>query len=363
MAEESLQDKTEAPTPRKRQDAREKGNVPKSQEVTTAFILLTGALVIQVGAGVVGGGVRRIFLQVTGTMDNLPGTVDGMSTYLGGVTTVALGALAPMVLTLAGMALAVTAVQARGVITAQPLIPKWDRLDPIAKAKQIWGTKAIVELLKSFAKLILVTIAVWFALDEGLNRLGALGQQHPAALLVLAKEMTVKLLLTVGLAYLAIALLDYGYTLWKYEKDLKMTKEEVKKELKDAEGDQVLKVRRRTFARSLARRRMMIAVSEADVVVTNPTHIAVALKYDPEQSPAPIVLAMGERKVAQKIKEIARENGIPTIENKPLARALLATATIGQAIPVELFVAVAEVLAWVIRTRQTKTAWAGSGVA
>lgn len=362
MSDESFQDKTEAPTPRKRQDAREKGNVPKSQEVTTAFLLLAGALVLSVGVGVTGRGVRGIFVQVANSMDNLPVTVDGMSTYLAGLTWAALGAMAPIILTLGGTALVVAGIQGRGVLTVEPLTPKFERLNPISKAKQIWGTRALMELLKSFLKLLLVGVAVYFALNEGLDRLGALGQQHPAALLILTQDLSVKLLLTVGLAYLALALMDYGYALWKHEKDLKMTKEEVKKEMKDAEGDQVMKVRRRTFARQLARRRMILAVSEADVVVTNPTHIAVALKYDPMKAGAPIVLAMGERKVAQRIKERAKECGIPTVENKPLARALLATAKVGEAIPVELFVAVAEVLAWVLRTRQKKASWAGSGV-
>jgi flagellar biosynthetic protein FlhB len=271
--------------------------------------------------------------------------------------------VAPVILGLGGVALAVAGIQARGVLSIEPLQPKLERLDPINKIKQTYGSKALMELLKSLLKLLLVSVAVWFALREGMDRIGSLGQQHPVALLVVAQSLAVKLLLTVGLAYLALALMDYGYTLWKHEKDLKMTKEEVKKEHKDAEGDQVMKVRRRTFARSLARRRMILAVSEADVVVTNPTHIAVALKYDPEVAPAPIVLAMGERKLAQRIKEMAREKGIPTIENKPLARALLATATVGEAIPVDLFVAVAEVLAWVIRNKKKTTAWAGSGVA
>lgn len=363
MADESFQEKTEAPTPRRRQNAREEGNVPRSQEVITAFLLLAGAAVILLGSGAVGRGMKGVFLRAVGGMDNLPVTIDGMSSFVGALTLNTLAIVAPVIGVLSGTALVVAGVQARGVLSVKPITPKPDRLNPISKAKQIWGIKAIVELIKNLLKLILVAVVVWFVLREGMSRLGSLGQQHPAAILFMTRDLSGQLFLTVGLAYTAIALMDYGYTLWKHEKDLKMTREEVKKEYKDQEGDQVLKVRRRTFARSLARRRMLVAVSEADVVVTNPTHIAVALKYDPERAGAPIVLAMGERKVAQRIKEIARKNGVPTVENKPLARALLATATVGQAIPVELFVAVAEVLAWVIRSRQTRPAWAGSGVA
>jgi flagellar biosynthetic protein FlhB len=157
---------------------------------------------------------------------------------------------------------------------------------------------------------------------------------------------------------------DYGYQVWRHEKQLKMSKEEIKKELKESEGDQILKIRRRTMARSMARRRMLLSVSDADVVVTNPTHIAVALKYDADIAPAPIVLAMGARKIAKQIKKIAMDSGVTVVENKPLARALYKTAKVGLPIPIELYVAVAEILAFVIKQRQKMaTAWKGTGTA
>jgi flagellar biosynthetic protein FlhB len=167
-----------------------------------------------------------------------------------------------------------------------------------------------------------------------------------------------------GLAFLLLALADYLYQVWRHEKSLKMSKEEIKREVKETEGDQILKVRRRTMARSMARRRMLLSVSDADVVVTNPTHIAVALKYDPEVAPAPMVLAMGARKVAKQIKDLALDAGVPVVENKPLARALYKTARVGLPIPVELYVAVAEILAWVIKQREAAARrWPGSGLA
>jgi len=363
MSDDTSQEKTEAPTPKKRKDARDKGNVPRSTEITTAFLLLAAAAVMSLGTGAMASGLRAIFLESVRGMSNLPVSIDGMSSFVGGIAGSALAIIAPPILVLSGVALAVAGVQARGILTIKPLIPKGERINPLSKAKQIWGTKAIVEFLKSLMKLTLVGVASWMALKEGVAHIASLGQQHPAALLPVTQGLAVRLLLIVGLAYLALAMMDYGYQIWKHEKDLKMSKEEIKKENKDQEGDQVMKVRRRTFARSLARRRMLLSVSDADVVVTNPTHIAVALKYDPGDAAAPVVLAMGERKVAQRIKKLAREHDVPTVENKPLARALLATATVGQPIPVDLFVAVAEVLAWVIRTRQKWPAWAGSGVA
>ena len=347
MAEESFGDKTEAPTPKKRQDAFKKGEVPRSQELTSAFILLAGAAALATAASGAARAAHDVFDLATGSLTALPVGVDANAAFLGAVVTRALEGLAPMLFIMAGTALTVTALQARGVLSMDPLTPKWNKLNPITKIPQIWGWKALAEFLKSLLKLTLVGAVVWSTGKKAAQDVTSLGQQSPFALLVLVRDFAVRMLVAAGLAYLFLALADYAYQVWQHEKQLKMSKEEIRKELKESEGDQVMKVRRRTMARQMARRRMMLAVSEADVVVTNPTHIAVALKYDPQMADAPMVLAMGERKVAQRIKELARENGIPTVENKPLARALFATAKVGFPIPVELFVAVAEILAWV----------------
>ncbi len=349
MADDSLQDKTEAPTPRRRQDAFEKGDVPRSQEVATAFILLAGAGVVATTAGTTASAVLDIFGGATSSLTALPVGVEGTVGWVRDLGSRTLSGMLPMLLVLAGTALVISAIQARGALSTDPLTPKWSRLDPIKKIPQIWGWRALAELAKSLLKLGLVGTVVWKALDKASSDIPALAQESPYALLQLVRDYTVRILLSAGLAYLVLALADYAYQIWQHEKQLKMSKEEIRKEFKDSEGDEVVKVRRRTMARQFARRRMMLSVPEADVVVTNPTHIAVALKYDPDVADAPMVVAMGERKVAERIKEIARENGVPLIENKPLARALLATARVGSAIPMELFVAVAEILAWVYK--------------
>ncbi len=351
MSEESMQEKTQAPTPKRRQDAARKGQVPRSPEVTTAFLLMAGAGAV----GLVGGTASRTVVDLFGRsvvgVTAMPVGMDGAVEHVEAAAGLALAAVAPIVLILSGTALAISVLQARGVLTLTPLKPQWERLDPLKKAKQIWGVKAVAELLKSLLKLGLIGVVVWITLRSMIDDVGSLSQTSPMALLVLLRRYTVRVLLAAGAAYLVVAALDYAYQVWQHEKQLRMTREEVKRELKESEGDQVVKVRRRTMARQLAHRRMMLSVSEADVVVTNPTHVAVALKYDPDVAPAPIVLAMGERKVAERIKALAAEEGIPTVENKPLARALLATARVGQAIPVEFFVAVAEVLAFVYKHR------------
>jgi flagellar biosynthetic protein FlhB len=185
-------------------------------------------------------------------------------------------------------------------------------------------------------------------------------QQSPAGLIHVIQHYAVKLVMTAGLAYLGLATADYLWQHWQFTKQLRMTKEEVKQEFKNSEGDPHLKQRMRSLGRARARRQMFRDVPNADVVIVNPTHRAIALRYDVLQAPAPIVLAMGQRKVAERIKAIALEHGVPVIENRPLAIALLSSARVGMMIPAELYLAVAEVLAFVIRQRQTRgSQWGG----
>ncbi|MBP9105636.1 MAG: EscU/YscU/HrcU family type III secretion system export apparatus switch protein, partial [Gemmatimonadaceae bacterium] len=200
----------------------------------------------------------------------------------------------------------------------------------------------------------LVGFAVTSALRAAWHDILALSQEPAFSFLLVTIRYSVKLLTTAGLCYLGLAALDYAFQIWQFESSLKMSRDEIKEESKQSEGDPLVKQRMRSFGRALARRQMMRDVPKADVIITNPTHIAVALLYDPFKAPAPIVLALGQRKVAERIKAIAREHGIPCIENKPLARALLAAAKVGQMIPSELYVAVAEILAFVIRRRMVR---------
>jgi flagellar biosynthetic protein FlhB len=213
------------------------------------------------------------------------------------------------------------------------------------------GSQPWVELTKSLLKLVLIGFAVYGTMRLAMDASLTLSQQPPFALLGVVRRFAVRMLMTAGLAYMALALLDYGYQLWKHHSDLRMTKQEVKQEHRNNEGDPLVKQRMRSMGRALARRQMMREVPNADVVITNPTHIAIALRYDPARADAPVVIAMGERKVAQRIKAIAKEAGVPMVENRPLARALLGSSRVGVPIPAELYIAVAEVLAFVIRER------------
>ena len=344
-------EKTEAPTAKKRQEARDEGKVPKSQELTTAILLLGASLVMNTAgvtlSSVVASNVKY-GLVVAGA-----GTLDGQ----GSIALVQemgwklMAALAVFLVSMSAVTFTITAVQARGVLTSKPITPSWDKLNPLNNLKRMFGSEPWVDLLKSLLKLGLVGVVVYAGMGASWEDALALSQQSPAGLLEVIRRYSVRMLMIAGLSYLGLAAADYFYQIWKHEEELKMTKEEIKQESKNSDGDPLVKARMRSMARSLARRQMFQDVANADVVVTNPTHIAVALKYDPEKNDAPVVIAMGQRKIAERIKALARDSGVPTVENRPLARALLASARVGESIPSALYLAVAEVLAFVIRQR------------
>jgi flagellar biosynthesis protein FlhB len=360
---DSFQEKTEAPTARRKQDARQKGQVPKSQEMTTAAVLLgAGGLLAMAGPSLVSG-LSAVLGEGVQRAGAVPTDIEGVASWVRAVTMQAMLVVAPLLIGLALVSSTITAIQARGVLTTEPLIPDFGRISPLKNASRIWGTRALAELAKSLLKLVVIGFAMYASLRHSWDDVMTLGQQDPLALGRAIGHFGVRLLLTAGGAYLVIAAFDFAYQNWSHEKQLRMTKEEVKRETKEQEGDPQIKARLRSMGRSMIRRQMFKDVAKADVVVTNPTHLAVALKYDPKVSPAPIVLAMGQRKIAERIRKLALEAGVPIIENKPLARALLAAGRIGLPIPAELYVAVAEVLAFVFRRRAASTrAWKGSAV-
>ncbi|MGQ0646116.1 MAG: EscU/YscU/HrcU family type III secretion system export apparatus switch protein [Gemmatimonadaceae bacterium] len=346
----SDQEKTEAPTPRRRDEARKEGRIPRSPELTTSFVLLGSALLLNV-ASPLGAQLVGLFADGLRAVGAAPLGTDSAVSLLrstGARTLVVIGGWGGALMLLG---LAIAAPQARGVLSSKPLQPDFQRLNPVKNAGRILGIQSIADLVKSLLKLTVVSFAVYSAMRAAWQDIMSLSQHSSYAFLAVTKLYVVKLLTTSGLCYLGLAAADYVFQLWRHEQSLKMSRDEIKEEMKQSEGDPLVKQRMRSFARAIARRQMLRAVPKADVVITNPTHIAIALQYDPDKAPAPIVLAMGQRKVAEKIKQIARENGVPCIENKPLARALLGSARIGQLIPAELYVAVAEILAFVIRRR------------
>lgn len=354
MSDGSPQDRTEAPTPKRRLDAREKGQVAKSQEVTTAILLLAAAGVIRSLGGPLATDLHALFAEST----RVAGAITSPEMAASWIETIgwqALGAVAPFLLLMAGAAAAVNVLQAKGVLSTKALSPQWNRLSPAKNIKRLFGFKPVAELAKSLLKLGVIVVAVYTVMQSVWPDLAALPQQSPFAVLPLIERYAIRILLVAGVAYLVVAMVDYAFQLWQFERQLKMSREQVKREQKDSEGDMMVKARLRSMGRSLVRRRMFHEVPTADVVLTNPTQIAVALRYDPERAPAPEIVAMGQRKVAERIRAIAHQAGVPVIENKPLARAMLASGRVGSLVPPELYLAVAEVLAFVFKHKRRRS--------
>jgi flagellar biosynthesis protein FlhB len=345
------QERTEEATPKRREDARNEGQIPRSQELTMAMVLLGSALLINMAGPMMAGRMLSVFGFGLASLGSAPIDANSSVALLRSMGWRTLSTIAIWGASLAGIALFVAGVQARGILTTKPLEPKLDRMNPGKNAKRIGGVQSWAELVKSLFKLLIVTIAVRGAIVAAWPDTMALSQQGPTGFLHVVKRYSVKLLMTAGLCYLALALFDYLWQVWQHERQMRMSREEIKQEMKQSEGDPHIKQRMRAMGRAFARRQMFRDVPNADIVITNPTHLAVALKYDPLVAPAPIVLAMGKRKVAERIKAIAKESGVPMIENKPIARALVAKARVGQMIPSELYLAIAEILAFVIRRR------------
>jgi flagellar biosynthetic protein FlhB len=273
-------------------------------------------------------------------------------------------AMVGMVGAMAVVAVVVQAIQTGGMLSTKALEPKWSRLNPVSNVQQMLGKKSLVELSKSLVKMTIVSWAVYATLRDAWPDIQGLALLSPVALMDVVRKYGLNLMRNSGMMFLALAGADYAWQKWSTHESLKMTKQEVKDEARSQEGDADVKGRRRQIARDRIRRMMFANVRKADVVIVNPTHIAIAIKYDPTVAPAPYIVALGQRKIALRIKELAFQHGVPVIENKPLARALIASAKVGTMIPVELYLAVAEVLAFVMKQRQRYgSKWRGTAAA
>lgn len=346
-------EKTEPATEKKLSDARKEGQVAKSREVANGLGLLSLFLVLKFWVGNMGTEFLQLF---SGIYQKIPETV---KMYDGNVAEADLGALLQYMVVrlmiivipifLVGFIVAFLSdfIQVRWQITGKPLQPKFNKLSPISGAKRIFSVNSIVELIKSIAKISLVVYVAYSYLQDKKENLFILYDIPLMQAIQLCGELVIELGLRISLVYMIIALADFAYQKFKFAKDMRMTKQEIKEEYKQQEGDPQVKGKIRQKMREASQRRMMQDLPKADVVITNPTHYAVAIKYDPEQYDAPIVLAKGEDFLAQKIKEVAKENQIEIVENKPLARMLYANVDVGQLVPPELYQAVAEVLAFV----------------
>lgn len=349
---EDGQERTEQPTAKRLMQAREEGRVAKSPELTAAVVLMTGAIVLSAaGGGALGGFALRSLRLHASALSMGEMTPAGAATVLRQLVLGFLAALAPFALTASVGAIAVGLVQTRGMVSWGPVKPKLDHLNPMQGVKRLFQMETVITLVKALLKLAILVWVVWMVIARSWPELIVLPDVDVLGTAAVAKALAYRLALLAGGAFLLIAVADYAWQWFRFQKTMRMTRQEVVMEHRETEGDPAVKGRIRQMQRQRARQRMLQAVPTADVVVTNPTHVAVALRYDVEESPAPIVVAMGERKLAERIKSLAKDAGVPCVENVPVARALLATSKVGHAISPALYGAVAEILAWVYRQR------------
>ena len=355
MADESYQEKTEPASDKKREEARRKGKIPRSVELNSAFVLLFGLLIISLGGTALVGGLAQVVrdsLLHSGTTPLTPTNLHGTVTR--GV--IAVGALlAPVILGIMGVGLAAAYLQVGFVFSPEVMRPNFEKINPFTGIKKILlSRRSMIELAKSLAKVGLVGMVAWWSVQDVIAESPALVQSDVVGLLGFLGHAAFSVGLRTGLVFMVLAILDFFYQRFEYEREMRMSKEEVKEETKAMEGDPLVKNRVRTIQRRIAYRRMMADVPTADVVVTNPTHLAVALKYNADEMHAPHVVAKGADLVALKIKEIALEHQVPIVEDRPLAQTLYRSVDIGEEIPEKLFQAVAQLLAYIYRLRHEK---------
>ena len=344
-------EKTEKATPKKREDARKKGQTAKSQDVNTAIILLAVFLFLTFSASYIGDIVFDLFHQTFQEymlMDLTENTVQVITMDLMKEIALLLG---PIMLVALIAGLFSNYIQVGVMFTAEPLQPKLEKIDPIKGFKRIFSLRAIVELLKSILKISFVGAITFVILWMNIDQVLSLSFKSVGDSLTTMASLTIQMGIAASLALLFLSLFDFLYQKYDFEKNIRMSKQDLKDEHKNIEGDPLIKSKIKQRQREMAMRRMMQEVPEADVVITNPTHFAIALKYDENKMDAPFVVAKGVDYMAQKIKYIAGENDIVMVENRPLARSLYDSAEIGDAVPEEFFKAVAEILAYVYRIK------------
>ncbi|MBD5505847.1 MAG: flagellar biosynthesis protein FlhB [Lachnospiraceae bacterium] len=346
-------EKTEQPTSKKLNDARKEGQVAKSKEISIAFELLAFFLLIYFWVEYMGtyfvGNMYDIYSQIPEYTKMYDGYIQDQTfkaLFVKSLTRV-LFIMAPFLMAGFLIAIITNVIQVKWRPTTKPLQPKFNKLNPVNGFKRFFSVNSLMELAKSLLKLGLIGYVVYSYLKKNMPPLYQFYGLSLNQGIVQVGMLVVNLGIRMSLFYMIIALLDYVYQKVKFKNDMKMTKQEVKDEYKNQEGDPQIKGKQRQRMMEASRRRMMQALPQADVVITNPTHYAVAIKYDPEVYDAPYVIAKGADYLAQKIKETAKENHIEIVENKPLARMLYANVDVGSVVPPELYQAVAEVLAFV----------------
>ncbi len=343
-------EKTEKATPKKRRDQRKKGNVATSKDVITVASLVGCFYCLQLLFPGIFRRMRDLMLfQVTSVADIEELSLSSLQ--LVGMKAIETAAWCIFPLGVISLAIGVigTGIQTRFLFTREPLKFKLSKLSPLKGLKNMFSTRQLVELVKSLLKIIILAAVLYGILKDELVMIAQMMDVNPISAATYVLKEIISMILQIGMIFAAIAGFDFFYQRWKYEKDLKMSKDEVKEEYKQMEGDPKVKGKIRSLQQNMARSRMMQAVPDADVIIRNPTHFAVALRYDIDNDNAPVVVAKGQDYIALKIVEVGENNHVTVIENKPLARGIYASTPLGGQIPAEYYGVVAEILVEVFR--------------
>ncbi len=356
MAEDDQdkENKTEEPTHKRLEEAFKKGQIAHSREVGSFLMLIMLAFIITSFAPSIMKNTKYLLLPFIASPHDMPASGREFNQLL---SNTALGTLGIIIIPLMGCVVAAIAgsfVQNGFVLSSEPLMPKLNKISPLAGLKRLFSMRSVVELIKGIIKIIIVGIVAFMAVKPELTHLRQLPNASMEAMLIFLGDLAFNMMLGVIVAMFFIAIFDVLYQRFQFTKSLRMSKQEIKDEYKQSEGDPVIKQRLRQLRMERAKKRMMAAVPKADVVITNPTHFAVALQYDSITMKAPVVLAKGQDLLALKMREIAEEHDVPIVENPPLARALFSSTDVDEEIPLVHYEAVAKVISYVYQLKGRK---------
>ncbi len=351
MPDESFEEKSEKASPRKRRDARKKGQVAKSRELPSVAVLMTALVSLAVFGGAMYGQFSALVDRTWALADEGPFDAPSFIEFADDAVIGFLLTILPILAAVVLAALLSNILQVGFLLSAEPIRPKLSKLDPIKGFGRLLSKNALVELVKTILKLAIVSAVAYASIKTEMAELALLGTLEPISIAGYTLSKTFVIFIKCTFAMIVIVALDFAFQKWDHEKKLRMTKKEVKDEHKKTEGDPLVKSRIRTIQMQMARRRMMQDVPKADVVITNPTRLAVALVYDRTAMGAPKVAAKGAGAIAGRIRETARQHHIPIIEDKPLAQNLYKWVPVGQEIPGDYYQAVAEILAYIYKMK------------
>ena len=353
MAEQEGQEKTEVPTEKKRRESREEGQVAFSKELSSAALLAGIVLTLVATSPIILDAMRQLMSQIFRDLAQSEElSIDSIFTLSGEILSIILPAFAPFAAVIIFAGIFASVLQVGVHITFKAISPKFNKISPLTGLKRLFSSQSLADFLKSMAKLIIVGFVGYLTYIDKITELNGLSVSTPESILIYNFTVVAEVAGKIVLALVAIAIFDYFYQRWHHEQQLMMTKQEVKDETKQTEGDPQLKARIRQIQREMSNARMMQEVPKADAVIVNPTHFSVAILYDRDVMTAPEVIAKGADHLALRMRTVARENNVPILERPELARDLYANVEIGDDIPERFYKAIAEILAFVYRLRK-----------